>query len=161
MILMDIKKNLSHILKEYNILKITKLYKYDQYPREKSKDNKGGVIAYIFSGCKILVMSKGKRKPKYRNIVLVYVLTIITLGLYFLYWLVSTKNEINALGADIPTAWLLIIPIANLYWIFRYCEGFSNYVRKDDSPILWFLVFAIAGIVMPAIVQSELNGIAE
>ncbi|WP_288006173.1 DUF4234 domain-containing protein [Thermofilum sp.] len=95
-----------------------------------------------------------------RSILKVYVLGIITLGIYFLYWLVKTKNELNELGAQIPTAWLIIIPIANWYWLYKYAEGFAK-VTKKESAILWFLLFFFVGIVMPAIVQSELNRIAE
>jgi len=95
-----------------------------------------------------------------RSILKVYVLGIITLGIYFLYWLVKTKNELNELGAQIPTAWLIIIPIANWYWLYKYAEGFAK-VTKKESAILWFLLFFFVGIIMPAIVQSELNRIAE
>lgn len=98
---------------------------------------------------------------KYRNIFLVYLFSIITLGIYAIYWAVSTKNEINSLGAKIPTAWLIIIPIANLFWIYKYCEGFSQKVKKDKNTLLWFFLYVLAGIVMPAIVQSELNKLAK
>ena len=97
---------------------------------------------------------------KKRNIVLVYLFLIITFGFYGLYWLVSTKNEMNGLGAKIPTAWLLIIPIANIYWIYKYYEGFSVNVKKDNHAVLWFIVHIILPIIMPAIVQSELNKLA-
>ena len=97
---------------------------------------------------------------KKRNIVLVYVFSIVTFGIYAFYWMVSTKRDINSLGASIPTSWLLIVPIANLYWIYRYCEGFSQYVKKDNNALLWFILYIVAGIIMPAIVQSELNKIA-
>ncbi len=97
---------------------------------------------------------------KKRNIVAVYLLSIITLGIYLIYWLVQTKKEMNGLGAKIPTAWLIIIPIANLYWAWKYCEGFATYVKKDNNTILWFLLYFFVGIIMPAIVQSELNKFA-
>ena len=96
---------------------------------------------------------------KHRNIVLVYIYSIITLGIYAIYWMVSTKNEINDLGAEIPTAWLLIVPIANIFWVYKYCEGFSEKVKKDNNTVLWFILSMFVGIVMPAIVQSELNKI--
>lgn len=97
---------------------------------------------------------------KHRNILLVYIYSIITFGIYAIYWMISTKDDINSLGAKIPTGWLIIIPIANLYWIYRYCEGFSQYVKKDNNTLLWFIVSILVGIIMPAIVQSELNKIA-
>jgi ABC-type transport system involved in cytochrome c biogenesis permease subunit len=97
---------------------------------------------------------------KYRNIFLVYLFSIITLGIYAIYWAVSTKNEINSKGASIPTGWLLIVPIANLYWIYKYCEGFAEKIKKDGNTLLWFILYVLVGIIMPAIVQSELNKIA-
>src|SRR3989344_790287 len=102
-------------------------------------------------------MKGGKKMVKHRNIFLVYLFSIITLGIYAIYWVVSTKNEINSFGAKIPTAWLIIVPIANLYWMYKYCEGFAQNVKKDDNTLLWFILSVLVGIIMPAIVQSELN----
>ncbi len=96
---------------------------------------------------------------KERNIVLVYLFSIITLGIYAIIWLVQTKKEINSLGGQIPTAWLIIVPIANLFWAYKYCEGYSIYVRKDNNPVLWFILYILVGIIMPALVQSDLNKI--
>jgi len=99
---------------------------------------------------------------KNRNIVLVYIFSFITFGIYGIYWLVSTKGEMNKeLGANIPTAWLLIIPIANIFWAYKYCEAFATKVKKDNNTILWFILYLLIGIIMPAIVQSELNKIAQ
>ena len=98
---------------------------------------------------------------KNRNIVMVYILSMITFGIYGIFWTVATKNEMNGLGAEIPTAWLIIIPIANIYWMYKYCEGFSEKVKKDNNPILWFVLYILVGIIMPAIVQSELNKLAK
>jgi ABC-type transport system involved in cytochrome c biogenesis permease subunit len=97
---------------------------------------------------------------KERNIVVIYLLTVITFGIYGIYWLVKTKEEINSLGGEIPTAWLLIIPIANIFWAFKYCEGFASHVKKDNNTLLWFILYILVGIIMPAIVQSELNKLA-
>ncbi len=97
---------------------------------------------------------KGKR-----NILLVYLFSIITLGVYYLYWMVSSKNEMNEAGAKIPPSWLMIVPIANFYWIYKYAEGFSQKIKKDNNSTLWFILFLFVGIVTPAIVQSELNNL--
>ena len=101
--------------------------------------------------------STNSRKIKHRNVFLVYLFGLLTFGLYFLYWIISTKNDINSLGGDIPTGWLLIVPIANIYWIYKYCENFSEKVKKDNNPILWFILYLLVGVIMPAIVQTELN----
>ena len=97
---------------------------------------------------------------KKRNPALVIIFSFITFGIYGIYWFIKTKNEINSLGAEIPTAWLLIIPIANLYWEYKYAEGFSNYVKKDDKAILWFLLLLFVSPVAIIIFQIELNKLA-
>ena len=83
------------------------------------------------------------KKPKVveRNVFLIYLFTFLTLGIYGIYWMVSTKNELNKFGADIPTGWLIVVPIANIYWIYKYCEGFSEKLKKDNNTILWFIVY--------------------
>lgn len=97
---------------------------------------------------------------KNRNPALVVILSIITLGIYFIFWVVKTKEEIKSLGANIPTAWLIIVPIGNIYFLYRYCDGFSQYVRKDNMGIVWLLLGLTFFPVLPVIVQSELNKLA-
>jgi len=99
---------------------------------------------------------------KKRDIVLVYLYGILTLGIYFIYWEISTKNEVNSeFKTDIPTGWLIIIPFANIYWLYKYTEAFVTKVKGDDDTALWFLVFLLAGVIMPWMVQSELNKLAD
>lgn len=97
---------------------------------------------------------------KRRNPVLVVIFSIITAGIYFLYWAVKTKEEIKSLGASIPTMWLIIVPIGNAYLLYKYCDGFSEYVRKDRLGITWFLTAITIFPVFPVIVQIELNKLA-
>lgn len=97
---------------------------------------------------------------KKRNILAVYLLSFITFGIYLIYWQVQTKKEMNSLGAEIPTAWLLIVPVANIYWMYKYCEAFSNFVKRDNNAVMWFLLYFFVGIIMPAVVQSGLNNLA-
>lgn len=96
-----------------------------------------------------------------RDPVLVVILSIITLGIYIIYWFVKTKEEMKSLGADIPTAWLIIVPIANVYLLYKYCEGFSVYVKKDNMGPIWFLVALAIHILIIPIIQVELNKLAE
>ncbi len=104
-------------------------------------------------------MSNGSIKK--RSPVAVIIFSIITFGIYAIYWIVKTKEEINSLGADIPTAWLIIIPIANYYFIFKYAEGYSTYVKKDNNAIIWFLVYFFVAPLFIILVQMDLNKLAE
>lgn len=96
----------------------------------------------------------------HRSPVTIVILSIVTLGIYAIYWIVKTKREINGLGGKIPTAWLIIIPLANIYFIYRYSEDFSILVKKDNSPILWFLLWMVIGPVAMILMQIEFNKLA-
>lgn len=98
---------------------------------------------------------------KKRNVLVVYLLWFVTFGIYYLYWLIKTKDEMNENGASVPTGWLVIIPFANIYWLYKYAEAFALFIRKDDKALLWFVLFFLIGIITPAIVQSELNKMAK
>ena len=48
---------------------------------------------------------------KHRNPILVLVFSLLTGGIYFLYWLGSTRNTLNLTVKDkVPTIWLMAVP---------------------------------------------------
>jgi hypothetical protein len=93
----------------------------------------------------------------HRSIVKLLLLSLVTFGIYGLVWFVSTKEEMKAAGADIPTAWLLIVPFANLYWLWKYCGGVELVTRGKTSQVIGFILFAVLGVVGVAIVQDAFN----
>lgn len=97
---------------------------------------------------------------RYRNPLASILLSIITLGIYSLVWLVSTKNQMNTKGAQIPTAWLLIIPFANIYWYWKFSEGVELVTNEKMGTGVAFLLMWFLGIIGMAIIQSELNKVA-
>jgi hypothetical protein len=96
-----------------------------------------------------------------RSAVICIILSIVTFGIYGIYWAVKTKDEINSLGAKIPTAWLVIVPFVNIYFAYKYAEGFATYVLKDKNTIAWFLLYIIIPPVAAILVQLELNKYAD
>jgi len=98
---------------------------------------------------------------KRRSPVAVVIFSIITLGIYLIYWIVATKEEIKSLGAEIPSAWFIIVPIANMYFLYKYCEGFSDHVKKDKMGAVWTLLALTCFPVVPVIVQVELNKLTD
>jgi hypothetical protein len=97
---------------------------------------------------------------KQRNPALVLLLWIVTLGIYGIYWIVVTKHEMCEKGAKIPPAWLVVIPIINLYFLYKYCKGISQLAMKDEYPWLWFLLWLLFWPVAVVLFQIGLNGIA-
>ena len=58
-----------------------------------------------------------------RSPIAVFFLTLVTLGIYGIVWFVKTKDEMNELGAEIPTFWLNLIPFVGIWWMWKYAEG--------------------------------------
>jgi hypothetical protein len=97
---------------------------------------------------------------KHRNPIMVIILTLITLGIYGIAWHVMTKNEMNTKGAKIPTAWLYIIPIVNIYWLWKFSEGVELVTNKEMTTVVSFLLMYFLGMIGGAIVQDKLNAVS-
>lgn len=97
---------------------------------------------------------------KNRSIVAVILLPFVTLGIYAIYWLVSTKGELNKIGAQIPTAWLLIIPLVNIWWMWKYFEGAETVTNSKVSGVLMFVLDLFITLLVPmAICQDAYNNL--
>ena len=92
-----------------------------------------------------------------RSVLSVFILSIVTFGIYGLFWMVATKEEMNAQGANIPTAWLLIIPIANIYFFWRYSEGVEHVSRGRLAAPIGFILLFCTGFIAHLVLQSEFN----
>jgi hypothetical protein len=94
-----------------------------------------------------------------RNVWSMVFFIIITFGIYLIYWLVITKIEMNKSGAYVPTAWLLIIPLGNIYFLYKFAEAFSSVVLKrgDERTIEYFLLFLFLLPIGTLIAQNKIN----
>jgi hypothetical protein len=94
-----------------------------------------------------------------RSPIAVCLLPFVTFGIYSLYWLVKTKGEMNSRGAQIPTAWLLIVPIVNYWWFWKYSEGVEQVTGGKLSGVLSFVLMLLLGMIGYAIIQDSFNKI--
>jgi len=99
---------------------------------------------------------------KYRNPVLVIVFSIITLGIYSIYWLVSTTNELRKVTSSAPNPWfllLVLVPLVNIFVVLWYYWQYSVAIGEISNFESW-LLFILWLLVSPAamvIAQIELN----
>ena len=99
---------------------------------------------------------------KNRSPIAVALLGFPTLGIYWWYWQVKTKTEMNSLGEKIPTAWFWLIPyLGYIYWIYLYSKGVNNVTKGKLSTAVSFLLIWLLGFIGFAIVQDAFNSIAE
>jgi len=103
---------------------------------------------------------RGVTEMTRRSPIAVLLLPLITLGFYALFWLVRTKTEMNTRGAAIPTALLLLIPFANLYWLWKFSKGVEHVTNGRMSAAAGFLLCLFLEIIGFAIIQAQLNEVA-
>ena len=95
-----------------------------------------------------------------RSPIMVLLLTIITFGIYAIYWHIKTAWELKDCGADIPTAWLIIIPIISIWWMWKMCEGVELVTDGRMSTAVAFILLYLLGMIGAMIIQNSLNDVA-
>lgn len=103
---------------------------------------------------------------KERNPWVVLLLSLITLGIYGIYWIVATTNELREKSDEAPSPWLLLlflIPLVNFFVMIYYYWKYSSAINeltgfsKAGLFILWLFVNPAAMVVS----QYQLNKVAQ
>ena len=99
---------------------------------------------------------------KRRNVIMVPILFIITLGIYGLYWFYQTADEMirhNKQENENPFVWLILalIPIVNLFAIWKHTQAVDLMSEKKVSGVVMFLLWLIFFPAALIWTQSELN----
>ena len=102
-----------------------------------------------------------------RNIVVCIVLSIVTCGIYSLYWMVMLNDELNAAsgqygpsGGTVLLFSIITCGIYGLYWMYQMGQRVEiiRGTSGGTTGILFLLLQLFGlGIVSLAIMQSELN----
>lgn len=64
------------------------------------------------------------------------------------------------MGAQIPPAWFMFIPIANLVWYWKYCKGVATVTGNTLSAGATLCLMAFLGTIGMAVTQDKLNKFA-
>lgn len=114
-------------------------------------------------------------ESKKKSILMVILLTIITCGIYSLFWLYQTTQDLTEYSEDYrltPGMSVLLTIITcglyQIYWWYRIADIFitaqekTKFPRINDNKVL-FVVLAIFGldIINMAILQSDMNQVWE
>lgn len=110
---------------------------------------------------------------KERNIAVCIILSIVTCGIYGIYWFICLNNDANTASNTFATsggvAFLLTLVtcgIYGLYWAYKQGEKIdaakqSRGMESSNSGIVYLLlcIFGL-GIIAYALMQNELNKLA-
>jgi hypothetical protein len=94
---------------------------------------------------------------EHRSPIGVIVLSFVTCGIYGIVWMVKTKGEMVERGAEIPTAWLLIVPLVSLWWLWKYSQGVEKVTNGKMGGVIAFILLVLLGGIGYGIVQDSFN----
>jgi hypothetical protein len=102
---------------------------------------------------------------KKRNPLFVIIVSILTGFLYGIYWFYSTRKELNELTNQdtSPILWTLglLVPIVNLYVLWKYCEDVEITSKKAHNKVVLFLAWLVFFPIAQFLTQEELNKLAK
>ena len=109
-----------------------------------------------------------------RNIAMCVILSIVTLGIYGIYWMIVMANDVNTVAEDqngtsgVVVLLLSIVTCSIYYWYWSYQAGNKIYNAKQakgipgDNQAVIYLILCVVGlsIVTECLIQNELNKFA-
>ena len=122
----------------------------------------------------VLTATRSRRHIEQRNIALCIILSIITCGIYGLYWIYKLTEDVNTLKGD-PNATsggivillgIITCGIYMWYWLYKQGDNLDQIKASRGLPAgnsgILYLILAIVGlgIISYALMQNELNQLA-
>ena len=108
-----------------------------------------------------------------RNIAICVILSIVTCGIYGIYWFICLTNDTNTAaktpGTSGGLAFFLSIITCNiygLYWAYKQGEKIdmakqNRGIPSSNSGVLYLILCLILPIAAWALMQNELNNLAQ
>jgi hypothetical protein len=87
----------------------------------------------------------------------VFVLSLVTFGIYSIFWLAKRRGEMVRAGADIPTTWLIIVPLANIWYYWKWCMGVEKVTKGKMTGIIAFILVLVLNVIGLAVLQNSFN----
>ena len=122
--------------------------------------------SYLFKGEFVMI--------ERRNIAVCIVLTLVTCGIYGIYWIVCLTNDVNTVSGDVNgtsggmVVLLTIVTcgIYGIYWAYKQGEKLdftknNRGIPSSNSGVLYLILQIFGfGIIAYALMQYELNKLA-
>ena len=112
------------------------------------------------------------RTVQQRNIALCIILSLVTCGIYGLYWFVCLTDDTNAVANEEGTSGVMALVLTivtcgiyGLYWAYKCGEKLdqakvSRGLPASNGGVLYLILYIFGGIIAYALIQTELNKLA-
>lgn len=102
---------------------------------------------------------------KRRNMLVQFLLAVVTLGIYCIYWHYSTMDEMarrnkSNTSAALMTV-LLFIPFANFYAMYKHACELDTISKSSLNKLLGLALYILFGPAYWIVCQLELNKLSE
>lgn len=110
---------------------------------------------------------------KEKNIALCIVLSLVTCGIYGLYWFVTLTDDTNTIAGEPGTSGVMAVVLTiitcgiyGLYWAYKCGEKIDKAHQNrgeaaSNGGVLYLILFIFGGIIAYALIQNEINKFAQ
>ncbi len=100
-----------------------------------------------------------------RSIVTAIILSLVTCGIYGIYWFIKLTDEMNAMTGNENdtsggTAFLLSLVTCGIYtyyWAYKLGEKRDSLGEKGSSAVIYLVLMFVCGIAVYALAQDAIN----
>ena len=111
-----------------------------------------------------------------RNVVTCVILSIVTLGIYALYWIAKITDDAKLLAKDdnsLPSGGMVVLlsivtcGIYSFYWAYKMgqilykAEKLNNVEEAKDNSIMYLIIELIFALINPILMQNDINKMAK
>ncbi|MBS6395693.1 MAG: DUF4234 domain-containing protein [Clostridiales bacterium] len=109
---------------------------------------------------------------KERSVAMGIVLTLVTCGIYGLYWFVCLTEDTNTISGEQGTSGVLALVLTlvtcgiyGFFWAYKCGEKLDKAktdrgMAASNGGVLYLILYLFGGIIAYALIQNELNKLA-
>lgn len=92
-----------------------------------------------------------------RNPLFAFTASILTLGLYTLYWHANTAETLRRLDKRIPGSWLQIVPGPNMYFYYTFIAAVDDLIGLKDFTKAHYAFHVVFPFMSAGFIQHWVN----
>lgn len=93
---------------------------------------------------------------QHRSALAVFILTVVTFGIYSVIWYAKTRGDVNRNGAHAITTWWILVPFSMFWYGWSLAKGISLVTGLGIGGN--YVLLLLLGNLGQAIVQARING---